>query len=204
MASAKTAFSQRIQYPWRNALTGLLLATIGLGWSLTSQAQMPMTGTKKIVLSNAQGEREVIGTIAFDKAVNGKTPFKIEIDPKLGEYFLAMRPFRCLSGEKQRLCWFPVQKMEQVIAPDNLVALEYALMFMKTGPKDLHINPFNGEYYKLEWTDKGISGKVYDVDMDPFITPGAVPPAKRERPVTYKDISEADPKSHWLPNLNIE
>ncbi|MDP2867597.1 MAG: hypothetical protein Q8O08_02130, partial [Methyloversatilis sp.] len=61
-----------------------------------------LSGTRTITLGNAQGERIVIGQITFTPQADGKSRFRIVLDEKLGEYFLAMRPFRCLTGPKQR------------------------------------------------------------------------------------------------------
>jgi hypothetical protein len=104
----------------------------------------------------------------------------------------------------QRLCHFPVEREAQLISRADLVPLEYALLFMRTAPKSLHIDPFNGIYYRMAWTGDGIVGKLHDVDMDPFITPDSVPVERRQRPIGPVDMSPGDPRSHWLPILTIE
>lgn len=185
---------------WTFSLAAFVLATAGFA----AAAAPALTGTRSIVLSNAEGGREVIGSIAFTDAGGGKTAFAIELAPRFEEHFLAMRPFRCLTGPKQRLCWFPVRNEAPLISPQDLLPLEYALMFMRMKPTDLHLNPFNGVYYRLRWTEMGIRGQVHDLDMDPFITPTSVPPARRVRPVTAVQLEVADPRSHWLPELSIE
>jgi hypothetical protein len=93
------------------------------------------------------------------------------LDEKLGEYFLAMRPFRCLTGPKQRLCNFPVGNEAPLVSAADLTPLEYALMFMHTLPAALHVNPFNGVYYRMKIDGERIEGRQHDVDMDPFIAP---------------------------------
>lgn len=184
-------------------LKSVVAATLA-GAAACALAGPSLTGTRNIVLSNAAGEREVIGSIAFSDAGAGKTSFAIEVSDKFGEHFLAMRPFRCLTGPRQRLCWFPVRNEPPLISPQDLLPLEYALMFMKTKPAELHVNPFNGVYYKLNWTDSGISGKVFEVDMEPFINPTSIPEERRKRPVTAVNLEPADLSSHWLPELKIE
>lgn len=179
-------------------ITILFLAAAGLAHGFE------LRGAHAIVLSNAQGERVVIGTVAFTPTGDGRFRFAVTMDDKLEEYFLAMRPFRCLSGPQQRLCHFPIEREAPIIATDDLVPLEYALMFMRTPPKSLHVNPFNGVYYKLTLTDKGIEGRLNDVDMDPFITPDSVPVERRQRPIRPQDLSPGDDSSHWLPRLTIE
>jgi hypothetical protein len=163
-----------------------------------------LTGTRGIWLSNADGEKHRVGTIVFTPAESGKTLFKITMDESLGEYFLAMRPFRCLTGPVQRLCHFPVEREAALISPEDLVPLEYALLFIRTAPKSLHIDPFNGIYYRMSWTESGIVGQLNDVVMDAFIAPDIVPVERRQRPIRHSDLSPGDPRSHWLPLLKIE
>lgn len=172
-------------------------------WSLAALAA-ELSGGRGIWLSNAEGERQRIGTVVFSPAGAGQTRFKVSMDESLEEYFLAMRPFRCLTGPRQRLCHFPVEREAQVISAGDLVPLEYALLFMRTAPKSLHIDPFNGLYYRMELTESGIVGRLHDVDMDPFITPDSVPVERRQRPIRAVDLAPGDPRSHWLPILNIE
>jgi hypothetical protein len=169
-----------------------------------AEPSAPRQGTHDIVLSNASGERYTIGKIIFTDAGSGKTAFKINLATNMEDFFLDMRPFLCLTGPEKRLCLFPVQNEPALISPDDMVPLEYALMFMRTKAKDLHVNPFYGLYYKMQWTDKGITGKVFEVDMAPFIAPDIVPIERRKRPLQPQDFYEADLKSQWLPQLSIE
>jgi hypothetical protein len=161
-----------------------------------------LEGTKSIVLSSPTGERQVIGKIIFHDSGNNKTAFQIEIGHNLKEYFIAMRPFRCLTGEKQQLCWFPVYNEPSEISPNDMVPLEQALMFFRTKPHALNIDPFNGLYYKLRWTEQGIRGTLFEVDMTPFVAPDTNPP--RARPLQAQDLYNAPPGSNWLPELSIE
>lgn len=186
----------------KRLLTGLLLCLTVTG--LAQAAPAAMTGTKNIVLSNAGGERQIIGTIIFSDGGNNKTAFRIDMAANMEDFFLDMRPFRCLTGPVQRLCWFPVKNEEALISADDLLPLEYALMFMRTKAKDLHVNPFHGLYYKLRWTEKGISGNVSEVDMAPFIAPDIVPVERRKRPLQTQDFFEADLNSNWLPEISFE
>jgi hypothetical protein len=191
----------------KNFIVQMILRITIAGISLLGTAHAiaePLSGTHNIVLSNASGEHHTIGKIIFSDGGNGKTAFQIEMASNMEEFFLAMRPFLCLTGEKQRLCWFPVKNEKALISPDDLLPLEYALMFMRTKAKDLHVNPFNGLYYKLSWTQQGITGKLFEVDMAPFIAPDTVPLERRQRPLEKKDFYEADLGSNWLPMLRIE
>ena len=163
-----------------------------------------LSGLKTIRLSNPAGEQQEIGKILFTPLPSGRSSFKITLAPDLEEYFLAMRPFRCLTGPQQRLCHFGVEREAQEVGADDFVPLEYALMFMRTAPKSLHVNPFNGLIYKMKREGQRIEGRLYELDMDPFIAPDTVPLDRRQRPIQPGDLSLGDPTTHWLPTLIIE
>ena len=170
----------------------------------TAAHAAPPVGKRAIVLSNVAGEKHTIGHVNFTDAGNGKSAFKVTMAENMEEYFLAMRPFLCLTGPVQRLCWFPVHNEAAQISDDDLLPLEYALMFMRTRAKDLHVNPFNGMYYKLRRDGDKLVGDLHEVDMAPFIAPDILPVEERKRPLKAADFTEADPGSNWLPHLSIE
>ena len=181
----------------------IAVALACLYMTATAQAAA-LTGKRAIVLSNAAGERHTIGHVTFTDAGNGKSAFKVTMADNMQEYFLAMRPFLCLTGPVQRLCWFPVHNEAAQISDDDLLPLEYALMFMRTKSNDLHVNPFNGMYYKLHREGDKLVGDLLEVDMAPFIAPDILPVEERQRPLKAADFTEADPGSNWLPHISIE
>jgi hypothetical protein len=175
---------------------GLAIAMLS---ACIAQAQ-DLSGRKSVVLTNAAQERVVVGHVDFTPVPNGRTRFRFTLDAsKFGEYFLAMRPFKCLNGATQRLCHFPYGNDDE-IGPGDWTALEYQLMFLRTAPGAPHLNPRNGVYYRLEAGARGLQGKVFEVDMDPIITPQG----DRRRPITAKQLEATDAATHWLPQLNIE
>ncbi len=180
-----------------------LLALACLGTALSAVAA-PLSGERKIMLSNAAGEQHLIGRVRFTAAGDGRSSFEITMENSLQEYFLAMRPFLCLTGPVQRLCWFPVKNEAALVSASDLLPLEYALMFMRTRTHDLHVNPFNGLYYKLQLDGERVVGRLYEVDMAPFIAPDILPVEERKRPLKAADFFEADPGSNWLPVMTIE
>ncbi len=185
----------------RLACTVAMLACLG---AITTVRAAPLSGQRAIVLSNAAGERHTIGHVTFSDAGNGKSAFKITMADNMQEYFLAMRPFLCLTGPVQRLCWFPVHNEAALVSDDDWLPLEYALMFMRTRANDLHVNPFNGMYYKLRRDGERLTGSLYEVDMAPFIAPDILPMEERQRPLKPADFFDADPGSNWLPKISIE
>ncbi|MEN9559677.1 MAG: hypothetical protein RLZZ502_888 [Pseudomonadota bacterium] len=167
-------------------------------------AQLP-SGQKSIVLFNDSGERHTIGTVVFTPVSDTHMQFKISLDRTLfGDYFLAMRPFKCLGGGRQHYCHFPLDKVGTRISAEDLLPLEYALMFMHKKPAGLSLDSRNGLFYQLKRSDKGFSGRVFDVDMEPIIVPDSVPASQRLRPIRYQDLHKADPSAYWLPYLSIE
>jgi hypothetical protein len=180
------------------AFTCSSLAQVNGGWE-------KLEGQKSILLSNPNGEQVTIGTVEFTPLNSESKAFKVTLaEDRMQEYFLAMRPFKCVSGTTQQYCLFPVSNEPAVISKTDLTTLEYQLMFMKTKPNALHVNPFNGLYYSLSLENNGeIRGVQKDLDMDPFITPDAVPADKKLRPVNGKDLVAADPRSSWMPEMVI-
>ncbi len=181
-----------------------LLAVLACLCITSTVSAAPFSGKRAIVLSNAAGERHTIGHVNFTDAGNGKSAFKVTMADNMQEYFLAMRPFLCLTGPVQRLCWFPVHNETPLVSEDDLLPLEYALMFMRTKANDLHVNPFNGLYYKLRREGDRLVGDLLEVDMAPFIAPDILPVGERQRPLKPADFNEADPGSNWLPRMSIE
>ena len=165
-----------------------------------SAAANPLSGEKSVWLANASGERVRIGNVKFEPVANGRSSFAFRLDEsRFGEYFLAMRPFRCLAGSTQFLCHFPYGS-EREVALDDLSALEYQLMFMHKKPASVNLDSRNGLYWKLRVDGERLVGTLYDADMDPII----VPQGDRRRPVTEEFLQRADDGSHWLPRLTIE
>ncbi len=182
----------------KRTLSGSLGAAILFACAVLSHAG-PLAGTKQIWLTNPQGERVEFGNVTFTPLPDGSARFKLEVTGNLGEYFLAMRPFRCLAGEKEHLCWFPYE-VEPVVTEQDLTSLEYSLMFLRKKPAALHLNPADGVYYRLKVTQKGLEGRLYEVDMEPIV----VPAEDRKRPIKPGMLYETDAASHWLPRLVIE
>ncbi|MBL8471204.1 MAG: hypothetical protein KF778_15420 [Rhodocyclaceae bacterium] len=181
-------------------LAGLCLASAA---ALAGAAEL--AGTHRLVLANAAGERIDIGTVTFRSAGTERWRFDIKLDDaRFEERFLAMRPFKCLTGPSQQICWFPYGE-EREITRDDLVPLEYALLFLHKKPASVNIDAKNGVYYKLRWSAAGarsaLEGTLWDADYTPIIVPEG---GDRRRPVTADYLFAADPGSHWLPQLLIE
>ncbi len=100
---------------------------------------------------------------------SGYTFRVVPADAPFGDYFLAMRPFKCIADRVQHVCHFPYRSSGQIRA-DDLVDLEYALMFLHKKPQEVSVDPWNGVYYKMRIVDSRIEGIVHNVDMNLVIT----------------------------------
>ncbi len=179
-------------------LNGFVLAT-GL-LAATGNPAQDLSGRKLVSLGNAGGEQVTIGTVEFTPLAPGRYRFGFVLDESLfGEYFLAMRPFKCLTGPAQRLCHFPYGD-EGEVSLDDLSALEYRLMFLRTKPSAVHVDPRQGVYYRLTRSGDGLAGELFEVDMDPIITPQG----DMRRPIRAKHLERTDPATHWLPLMRID
>lgn len=183
------------------ARAGTLLLLCAVTSLAFAGAPLP-EGRKIVTLVGAGGERVAIGHVAFTPDGDGAS-FKVALDEELfSDEFLSMRPFQCLSGEKEMWCHleYPYD-LESRISADDLTDLEYSLLFLFKPPKDYGINPYNGLYFKLELgKDGAITGKVHDVDLDPL---GVPPGDLSTRVIAPEDLSESDPETHRFSRIEI-
>jgi hypothetical protein len=176
-----------------------------LAWLACSScafAELP-DGVRTILLHPAKGDPVRLGQVEF--AGDGATrSFTLSLDQSLfRDHFLSMRPFKCVEGPEKLYCHLPYPYLtKRVISAEDLVDLEYALLFVQKDPQDYGINLWNGILYKLDLTGGGrIDGTLHDIDMDLL----AVPPAEGElRPIKHSDASPSAPEANWLPRLTIE
>ncbi len=186
-------------------ITGLAVALLmfaAAGASPVRAAPPLPTGQKVITLVAAAGERLDIGQITFAKDGDAAS-FEIKLDaPQFAEEFLSMRPFSCLAGAKETWCHleYPYD-LKRRIASDDLIDLEYALLFLFKPPAGYGIDPWNGLYFKLALAEDGsIGGAVYDVNLDPL----GVPPEDRSaRLIHQTDLTVSDPATHRFARIEI-
>lgn len=123
-------------------------------------------------------------------------------DAVFGEFFLSMRPFKCLDGGEKLCCHVPYPyEIARKISKGDLKDLEYDLLFVWKNANDYGIDMWNGLYFRIEPDGDGWRRRVREIDMGGLAVP---PPAGDLRPIRDSDIHEADPASHTLPELLIE
>ena len=156
-------------------------------------------GPKTITLTGPADQRRDIATL--DLATDGSYRITWN-DAEFDDFFLSMRPFKCLTGRDKHWCHVPYPyAIERRISQEDLTDLEYDLLFLWKGAGDYGINMWNGVYYRLEHQDGRLVGQMYEMDMDLLSAP---PAPGNLRPLGAGDLHETDPDGHWLPGLVIE
>lgn len=159
-----------------------------------------LEGRKTVYLADGAGQRLAIGAIDITATAPGRWKFAFTLDPvQFQEYFLAMRPFRCIQTPRRSLCAFPFGSRDEVSEKD-WSALEYQLVFIHKPAASLSLDSRNGMYWKLHREGDRLLGSLYDADLEPIVVPGA----ERIRPLTEDYLQSADRASHPYPDLVIE
>lgn len=182
--------------------TGLFNILFGCCLSFSSLAAGLPEGEKVISLLDNDNNAVEIARIQFTRA-DDKTTYQITLNESVFQKeFLNMRPFQCLHQPKQILCHleYPYEKSGYISA-DDLMDLEYDLLFLHKAPAEYGINAWNGLYYILSVTDDGFEGTLMEVDLRVLIAP---PEDGILRPVTRNMLYDADPAAHQFPKLIIQ
>lgn len=165
-----------------------------------------------IYLLDDQQNETRIGTATFGKvdssnadvsATTGAVAIEVELDNSVfSEHFLSMRPFRCLTDDKEWYCYleYPYE-LRSIITPDDLSDLEYQLLFIRKTPSEFGIDAWNGLYYNLEFeTDGSITGKLLEGDLNSLQSP---PSEKYAKPVDLEEFIAGDASRRLFPTLRI-
>ena len=161
-----------------------------------------LVGSKTITLAGKDNESLEIGSIHFKKE-NEKVTYEIEFkEDKFNDEFLSMRPFKCIHKSGQMLCHlvYPYKKQGH-ISEQDLVDLEYDLLFLHKDASEYGIDPWNGLYYNLKLGTKGFVGTLKEVDLNVLAAP---PEDGVLRPVTSDMLYDADTAQHLFPGLIIQ
>lgn len=178
--------------------SAILLVVLSINLHAT---QLPQ-GDKVISLVANSGESLKIGKIKFQNTED-KLTYTINLENSVfNDEFLSMRPFKCIHQPKQMICHlqYPYQK-KGYISKDDLMDLEYDLLFLHKSPSEYGINAWNGLFYQLSLTENGLDGELMEVDLNVLAAP---PDEGVLRPVTRDMLYEADVDIHMFPKLVIE
>ncbi len=159
------------------------------------------TGQEMTITLHANEKETVdIGKISFTAEKNGYQ-YEIALDENIEKYFLSMHPFQCLKNPEVMVCHLPYPyQNNKFISSDDMVDLEYDLMFLHKKTGGYGIDPWNGIYYKMKLNENGIEGVLHDTDMNVLTAP---PEDGNLRPLTHDLLYEANPAKHWFPTISI-
>lgn len=183
---------------------GLMLTAGMVLWAVYGPAlaaELPK-GKASIILVAADGAKLKIGSVQFTPEGDG-AKIDVALDaPEFAEEFLSMRPFRCLAGAKETWCHlaYPYTWNGHVTA-DDLIDLEYALLFLFKPPAGYGIDAWNGLYFKLAIAEDGsIAGDLHEADFNVL----AVPPDKSVlRPIPHSALTATSPEAHRFARVEI-
>jgi hypothetical protein len=152
---------------------------------------------------NQDGSRMPVAELSIVK-LGSDDGYRLQLDEdRFADYFLSMRPFKCITRGKRMLCHLPYPYANRRnISRDDLTDLEYDLLFIERSPTEYGIDPWNGRYFRLRWDGDAILGEIHEVDLDEL----AVPPEQGDfRPLNAADLTPAETSpTRWMPTLRIE
>lgn len=181
-------------------LASLFLGIFAVVLSLPAAA-WELSGHKTIRLQTRDGQSIVLGSVEFTPKGESST-FSLHLDhTRLKDFFLSMKEFKCLEGEEIH-CHVPYPYPNPgTVSRNDLRWLEHSLLFLYKQPKDFGARLWNGLYYEMVLTEKGIVGTPQAVDL---VQIGAPPADASIPPYGPGDRSEIPRDSRWIRSLSIE
>lgn len=181
-------------------LASLFFGTIAILLALPAAA-WELTGSKTIKLQTRDGQTIVLGTVEFIPK-GDQTTFSVHLDhTRMKDFFLSMKEFKCLEGDEIQ-CHVPYPYPNPgTVSRSDLRWLEHSLLFLYKQPKDFGAKLWNGLYYHMELTDKGIVGTPQAIDL---VQIGAPPADTSIPPFGPADRTDIPAKSRWISSLTIE
>lgn len=156
----------------------------------------PEDGDWQVALIDAAGTAHEVAALTVS---DGRYEIAMN-DAVFADYFLSMRPFKCLEGPEKLWCHVPYPYAIARDLGSGLTDLEYDLLFVWKRTGDYGIDLWNGVYYRIEEDGDRLVGRMHEIDLDAL---GVPPPEGEMRPIGPADLTEAEPGSHWLPNVVI-
>lgn len=175
---------------------------IALALIAAPAAAWELAGEKTITLHGRDGSAVPLGTVRFEPRGEGAA-FTLHLDhARLKDFFLSMKEFKCLESPAEIQCHVPYPYPNPgTVTKGDLTWLEHALLFLYKSPKDFGAKLWNGLYYKLEATDRGLVGTPQAVDLNAIGAPPADPSRPPYGPGERSDIAAG---SRWFGTLTIE
>ncbi|MGE5469353.1 MAG: hypothetical protein ACM3X0_01010 [Bacteroidota bacterium] len=179
-----------------------LLASLFLVLLAAPAAAWELAGDKTITLHTRDGQALPIGQVSFQPQGEGSS-FTLHLEhARFRDFFLSMKEFKCLESALEIQCHVPYPYPNPgTVTPSDLRWLEHALLFLFKAPKDFGARLWNGLYYRMQITDRGIVGTPQAIDLAQIGSPPADPDIPPYGPA---DLGEIPPGSRWISHLSIE
>jgi hypothetical protein len=160
-----------------------------------------LNGTKSVSLITRDGATLPIGSVTFQPQ-GDHVGFSLHLDTgRFKDFFLSMKEFKCLEGPDEIQCHVPYPYANPAtIRGDDFSWLEHSLLFLHKTPKEFGAKLWNGLYYRLKRTDKGLVGTPMEVDLNAIASPPDDPSRPPFGPEARTDIA---PGSRWITGLEI-
>ena len=156
----------------------------------------------EVFLQNPQHEIALkIATLVIENK-GDKSVYQLSMhEPQFGDYFLSMRPFKCMTDKVKMLCHLAYPyAIERQFSKNDLSALEHDFLFIRRKPTDYGIDPWKGLYYRIQQKGDMFIGQAHEVDLNIL----AVPPEDEVLGLINAELHEIDGEQLWLPKLLIK
>lgn len=175
-------------------LFGIALSVPAVAWELA--------GDKTITAHTRDGQAITLGTVSF-KPQGEHATFTLHLDhARLKDFFLSMKEFKCLESAEEIQCHVPYPYPNPAsVTRTDLRWLEHSLLFLYKAPRDFGARLWNGLYYQMQITDKGIVGTPQAIDLGQIGAPPADNSIPPYGPGERTDITQ---NSRWITSLTIE
>ncbi|CAM3567579.1 hypothetical protein [Polaromonas hydrogenivorans] len=161
-----------------------------------------LAGTQTIRLHGRDGQIIPVGTVRFEPR-GEQVVFTLKMDPtRLKDFFLSMREFKCVEGMGEVMCHVPYPYAHPAtVSMTDFAWLEHSLLFFYKQPRDFGAKLWNGVYYQLSRTERGLEGKPQAVDLNQI---GVPPENLAVPPFTPAERGDVPAGLRWFDRLTIE
>jgi hypothetical protein len=186
----------------RRLLPPLLLPCLIFAAASTASA-WELKGAKTITAHTRDHQRIELGTVRFEPQADGQVSFDVTMKTeRFSDYFLSMKEFKCLDGGTEVVCHVPYPYPQpHTVSAADMAWLEHSLLFLYKLPSDFGAKLWNGLYYRLERTERGLLGKPQAVDLNLISAPPDHPGVPPYQPALRDDVV---PGARWIEFLTIE
>ncbi|MBL8349839.1 MAG: hypothetical protein JNL87_05955 [Burkholderiaceae bacterium] len=188
--------------PRRLRLVGGLALTCGAAMLAPAAAQ-PLAGERQITLHQRDGGAVALGSVTFTPTPDGRSRFVLALRPEaFKDFFLSMKEFKCVESPVEIFCHVPYPYPQPAtVGSADFAWLEHSLLFMFKLPAEFGARLWNGVYFQLRRTERGLEGKPQAVDLNRISAPPDAPGVPPYRSALRDDIA---PGARFFDRLTIE